>query len=45
MCSIVSVSATALLPDYTNRDISQEHIYGAQPVPVTPAAAGPARAD
>ena len=45
MCAIVSVSATALLPDYTNRDISQEHIYGAQPVPVTPAAAGPARAD
>jgi MFS family permease len=45
MCSIVSVSATALLPDYTNRDISQEHIYGAQPVPVTPVAAGPVRAD
>src|SRR6516225_8530504 len=25
-CAIVSVSATAFLPDYTNRDISQEHI-------------------
>ena len=34
MCAIVSVSATALLPDYTNRDISQEHAYGAAPVPV-----------
>jgi len=34
MCAIVSVSATALLPDYTNRDISQEHAYGAEPVPL-----------
>jgi MFS family permease len=33
MCAIVSVSATALLPDYTNRDISQEHVYGTAPVP------------
>ena len=24
-CAVVSVSATAFLPDYTNRDISQEH--------------------
>jgi hypothetical protein len=24
-CTIVSVSATAFLPDYTNLDISQEH--------------------
>ena len=24
-CAIVSVIATALLPDYTNRDISREH--------------------
>ena len=31
MCAIVSVSATALLPDYTNRDISQEHAYGTAP--------------
>ena len=31
ICAIVSVSATALLPDYTNRDISQEHAYGAAP--------------
>jgi MFS family permease len=33
MCAIVSVSATAFLPDYTNRDISQEHAYGTTPVP------------
>jgi MFS family permease len=39
MCAIVSVSATALLPDYTNRDISQEHVYGTAPVP--PAAVEP----
>jgi MFS family permease len=25
VCAVVSVVATALLPDYTNRDISQEH--------------------
>ena len=31
LCAIVSVSATAFLPDYTNRDISQEHAYGAAP--------------
>jgi MFS family permease len=30
-CAIVSVSATAFLPDYTNRDISQEHAYGTAP--------------
>jgi hypothetical protein len=24
-CSIVSITATSFLPDYTNRDISQEH--------------------
>jgi general stress protein CsbA len=24
-CAVVSVVATAFLPDYTNRDISQEH--------------------
>jgi hypothetical protein len=24
-CAIVSISATTFLPDYTNRDISQEH--------------------
>ena len=28
ICAIVSVSATAMLPDYTNRDISQEAGYG-----------------
>jgi hypothetical protein len=37
ICAIVSVSATALLPDYTNRDISEEHLYGAVQ---RPAAAG-----
>jgi MFS family permease len=31
LCAIVSVSATAFLPDYTNRDISQEHAYGTAP--------------
>ena len=25
LCAVVSIIATALLPDYTNRDISQEH--------------------
>jgi MFS family permease len=44
MCAIVSVSATALLPDYTNRDISQEHAYGARPATVTSRAPGPAGA-
>jgi MFS family permease len=44
MCAIVSISATALLPDYTNRDISQEHAYGTQPAPVTSPAPGPAGA-
>jgi O-antigen/teichoic acid export membrane protein len=24
-CAIVSIVATALLPDYTNRNISEEH--------------------
>jgi Flp pilus assembly protein protease CpaA len=31
MCSIVTISATVFLPDYTNRDISQEHVYDAAP--------------
>ena len=30
-CAIVSVSATAFLPDYTNRDISQEDVYETEP--------------
>jgi MFS family permease len=30
VCVIVSISATIFLPDYTNRDISQEEMYGAQ---------------
>jgi MFS family permease len=29
--AVVSVVATAFLPDYTNRDISQEHAYGTAP--------------
>ena len=29
MCSIVSITATAFLPDYTNRSISEEHLYDA----------------
>ena len=40
MCAVVSITATAFLPDYTNRDISQEHIYGA--APAEPLAAEPA---
>jgi MFS family permease len=28
ICAVVSVTATAFLPDYTNRDISQERTYG-----------------
>jgi MFS family permease len=31
-CAIVSITATAFLPDYTNRDISQEH-DAVEPVP------------
>src|SRR4051812_24298764 len=38
--AIVSITATALLPDYTNRDISQEASYGA----AEPKAAEPVRA-
>jgi MFS family permease len=30
-CAIVSVTATAFLPDYTNRDISQEAVYDRPP--------------
>jgi hypothetical protein len=25
-CSIISIGSTVLLPDYTNRDISAEHV-------------------
>jgi len=31
ICSIVTISATAFLPDYTNRDISHEDAYDAAP--------------
>src|ERR1700757_3640691 len=31
-CAVVSVSATVFLPDYTNRDISQEHGMAAPPI-------------
>jgi MFS family permease len=34
-CACVSIGATALLPDYTNRDISQEGAYGAEPIAAT----------
>ena len=30
ICAVVSVTATAFLPDYTNRDISHERVYGAE---------------
>ena len=33
-CAVVSITSTIFLPDYTNRDISQEDAYGAAPVPV-----------
>ncbi len=32
ICAIVSITATAFLPDYTNRDISQESAYDGQPI-------------
>jgi len=31
ICAIVSVTATAFLPDYTNRDISDEAAYQTEP--------------
>jgi MFS family permease len=37
-CAVVSISATAFLPDYTNRDISQEH----EEIPVAATTAAPA---
>jgi MFS family permease len=39
-CALVSITSTAFLPDYTNRDISQEDAYGADT-----AAAQPLRAE
>jgi hypothetical protein len=33
ICAAVSVGSTLFLPDYTNRDISQEDAYGAPPQP------------
>jgi len=41
VCAVVSVGSTLFLPDYTNRDISQEEAYGTA-VPATGAI--PARA-
>ena len=32
-CAIVSVIATSFLPDYTNRDISHEDLYGVSSEP------------
>jgi MFS family permease len=40
-CVIVSISATAFLPDYTNRDISQEDAYTAAPETVISAGPSP----
>jgi len=31
MCAIVSITSTIFLPDYTNRDISEEHVYQTAP--------------
>ncbi|HXP06725.1 MAG TPA: MFS transporter [Stellaceae bacterium] len=36
VCAVVSVTATAMLPDYTNRDISQEEAYGAAGTATSP---------
>jgi MFS family permease len=36
VCAIVSVVATSFLPDYTNRDISHEELYGVSPDGVSP---------
>jgi MFS family permease len=41
-CAVVSIAATALMPDYTNRDISQEHDA---PAPVVPTGTGLAPGD
>jgi len=35
-CAIVSICATVFLPDYTNRDISQEEAYGADAATAQP---------
>ncbi len=40
-CAVISVVTTALLPDYTNKDISQEEAYGSAPVPSAAPAASP----
>jgi len=36
LCACVSVAATAMLPDYTNRDISREDVYGGEPAAEPP---------
>ena len=36
VCAIVSIVATSFLPDYTNRDISHEELYGVSPDGVSP---------
>ena len=36
VCAIVSITATIFLPDYTNRDISQEAAYGPAAPPSAP---------
>ena len=42
LCACVSIGATSLLPDYTNRDISQEDAYGAEPAATAPSLQAPA---
>ena len=39
VCAIISICATAFLPDYTNQDISQEEAYGAPEASRVPAEA------
>ena len=36
ICAVVSIIATAMMPDYTNRDISQEHDAPAAIMPTGP---------
>ena len=40
-CAIVSIATTAFLPDFTNRDISQEEAYATEAVAIEAAATAP----
>ena len=42
ICAVVSITATSLLPDYTNRDISQEDAYDVAPAAAEPPLKAPA---